>query len=125
MAEEISNKYPKCNITINGNEYYDEKVMDSAGKAVGSVIAAPFILSFICCTCVLSSLFMFIGYNSYEKSHEYSGLIIFVYILAICCFSSMISSIYSLYKVKKNITLIPENQNRRPCISSKDEKIIV
>ena len=46
MAEEISNKYPKCNITVNGNEYYDEKVMDSAGKAVGSVIAAPFILNF-------------------------------------------------------------------------------
>lgn len=118
MTEEIHIKYPKCNVNINGNEYYDKKVFESAGKAVGSLFVLPSFLMSACCTCILSTTFIILGYNLHEKSQEYTTMNIIIYIIAICCLSLFISNLFNIYKLKKNLSMIPENPDRRPCISS-------
>jgi amino acid transporter len=123
--EENYNGYPKCNLTINGNEYYDNKLVESTGKAVGSIFAFPFVLMSAFCTFILSIIFIIVGYKSHKKSDKYTSWVVIAYIIGICCLSSFVSNLVQLYKIKHNLNMVPENPDRRPCISSSDYKTVI
>ena len=112
--------YPKCNLTVNGEEYYT-----SIGDKLGSLfIGLPLILGSILCTCVLSIIFGGVGYNTYKTTKKYTFGVILLIILTICCFSSFISNIGNYYNTKKKITS-PDIKDDRPCFSQNSGKLIV
>ena len=125
MSNENNNKFPTCNLTIKGEEYYDNKVPTIKGKSFGSKVVLPMVLISLCCTCMLSTIFLTIGYRSQKILYKYTPWVIIAYILAFCCFSSFIGNIVHLYKIKKNFNVTPNNPNRRPCISSSDNNILI
>lgn len=136
MAEEVYTKeantgyswenktgYPICNVTVNGKEYYDDKVLETVGQAVVSVFTLPTVLAMLCCSCILSTTFMIVARNSHKKSQTYTTWVVIAYIIALCCLSTFVLNLYSLYKIKKSLNMIPENPDRRPCVTS-DERIV-
>jgi len=125
MSKENNNNYPTCNLTIKGEEYYDNKVPTIKGKAFGSNVVLPIVLMSACCTCMLSTIFIIIGYKSHKIFYNYTPLVIFAYIFAFCCLSSFIGNVVYLYKIKKNFNMTPKNPDRRPCISSSDDKLVI
>ena len=92
-----------CNLTIDGEEYYDGGVFKDALTGIGAVFSIPFILFSICCTCILSLIFSFFGYNSYSNSKKYTAGVIVAIILGICCLSSFIGSVINYYKTSPYI----------------------
>ena len=117
-----------CNFTIDGEEYYDGGVFKDALTGIGAVFSIPFILFSICCTCILSLIFSFFGYNSYSNSKKYTAGVIVAIILGICCLSSFIGSVINYYNSKKDFedlekkTLEKKNSfesiKNRPCYST-------
>jgi hypothetical protein len=95
-------------------------VLKNFGKTAGSFFATPLVLLSICFTCILSMVFIFIGHKFKKNTDKYSFSIICAYLVGFICLLSFIWNLYSLYRLKRNITDIPENKNRRPCISQKD-----
>ena len=132
MSDKI-NGFNNCNITINGEEYYDGEILNTVGKAAGGLLSITFILSSICCTSILSLIFGFFAYNSYSNTHTYTGGVIVAIILAICCLISFIISSLGYYKTKKDLEDLakPNKGNtsetilNRPCWSNKENRILI
>ena len=97
--------YPKCNLTVNGEEYYEPGL-----GTLGTALSIPFLLSLVICACVLSLIFGGVGYNTYNTTKKYSFGVILLIILTLCCFSSFIGNLISLYKAKNKVEK-PENKD--------------
>ena len=109
--------YPECNSTVNGEEYYTDFGI------FGAALSIPFLLSSAFCTCIISLIFAYAGYNTYNTTKQYSAGVILFILIAICCLSSFIGNLVNLYKAKTKVEE-PENKGKRPCISKNGNLIV-
>jgi beta-lactamase regulating signal transducer with metallopeptidase domain len=138
--------YNKCNLTVNGEEYYNKSL-----EKVGTLVSIPFIISMILCSLLFILILSSLGVSIYNnnsnvvttinttrntdgttiststsdvapKSKFSAGLII-VIICCLCCYSSLITNIFNLVSANKKLKLKSKEQ-QRPCYSDKQHKII-
>ncbi len=112
--------YPKCNLEVNGQEYYEEGL-----DKLGSALSVPFLISATLCACICSLIFGFVGYNTYNTTKQYTAGVVILYIIAICCLSSFFSNLYQTYKARRRLLEPPKNPNNRPCWSAKYNQLIM
>jgi hypothetical protein len=116
------NNVPQCNVTINGNEYYNPSPISSAGKAFFGVASIPFLIgsmAWSCCCLIILGIIFFLQY----KKNGWDVVTIILLILMICCCCGCMLNAFQMKNATNQINNASK-EDTRPCYSAKTGTII-
>ena len=115
------NDYPNCNITVNNNEYYDPtSVQDQPMLGSSSTTVQLSCIVYSCCLTLLCG-----AWSMYYFANSITTIAIILFIIFICCWSSLSGNINTSITNYQMSKAIIDNSESRPCFSYKQEAVLL